>query len=63
VPSKALYQSSLEKNMKDQVLQMSGDFAIEFEAYVKAGVNKMAGLEVMATTAITCESLGCTFGC
>ena len=49
--------------MKDQVLDMSGDVASEFEAYVKAGVNKMAGVEVMSTTAITCESLGCTFGC
>ncbi|HGM5552975.1 TPA: hypothetical protein ACKP2V_003265 [Pseudomonas putida] len=49
--------------MKDKVLEMSGDFTGDFEAYVKAGVNKMAGVEVMATTAITCESLGCTFGC
>ncbi|WP_237885029.1 hypothetical protein [Pseudomonas sp. PGPR40] len=49
--------------MKDQILEMSGDFASEFEAYVKAGINKMAGVEVMSSSAITCDSLGCTFGC
>ncbi|WLI13375.1 MULTISPECIES: hypothetical protein [Pseudomonas] len=49
--------------MEEQILEMSGDFDSEFEAYVKGGINKMAGVEVMSTTAITCESLGCTVFC
>jgi len=49
--------------MKEQILEMSGDFDSEFEAYVMRGINKMAGVEVMSTTAITCESLGCTVLC
>jgi hypothetical protein len=60
---KAPIKLILERYMKEQILDMSGDFDSEFEAYVKGGINKMAGVEVMSTTAITCESLGCTVFC
>ncbi|MDI3274920.1 MAG: hypothetical protein ACOH2P_22655 [Pseudomonas sp.] len=45
--------------MKEQIMDLSGEFDAEFEAYVKAGDNQTAGAEVMATT-VSCGTLGCT---
>ncbi len=49
--------------MNNQILEVPDDFESEFEAYVSAGDNNVAGAEVMATI-LECGTLGCTvLGC
>ncbi|WP_419708481.1 hypothetical protein [Pseudomonas sp. NFX224] len=46
--------------MKDKILAMCGDFDSEFAAYVNEAIVKVAGVEVMSSSTISCDSLGCT---
>ncbi|MBT2341107.1 MULTISPECIES: hypothetical protein [Pseudomonas] len=47
--------------MSEQILNMSGDFSLDFEAYQAP---KKDAMEAMAATILDCDTLGCTvIGC
>lgn len=48
--------------MQEQILDLSGEFGADFQAYVNSG-NAIVAAEIGCETTLSCSTLGCTFGC
>ena len=49
--------------MQEKMMDVSGELDAEFEAYANSGDAGRNGENGVCSTIVTCDTLGCTFGC